>query len=826
MYRNALLLLFSLSFLLSFPSDSVGQVTRVSGRVYDPLTNEPIAFASVLFMGTSTGKNTDIDGNFSIETMESVDSIRVSFIGYLPTTLHVQKHKVQVMNIALRANKFDLPEVVIKAGENPAIILLRKVIENKPKNDRSELKAFQYESYNKLEFDINNITNKFKKKRLFRPFQFVFDNIDSSSTNKTPYLPVFLTETVSDVYFRSDPTHRKEIIKASKISGVENETVSQYLGDLYSNINIYDNYIYLFQKGFVSPIAGLSQLYYKYSLMDSAFLGDRWCYKVTFHPRRKQELTFNGEMWIADTSFAIRKINMRIASDANINFIEDLALVHDYDYVNNEHWMLTKEVLVVNLAPTETKSKQTTGFIGRKTTYYRKFLLNQPKDDSFFKGSEVDLVEGAKKQNLSFWDSTRAESLTKNERAIYSMIDTIKTIPAYKRYADMVKIFATGYKAAGLVEIGPIFTFLSTNSVEGIRLRFGGQTSNKFSEWLVLDGYGAYGTKDERFKYGGTARYFISKKPRVILGGAYKHDVEQLGKSPNAFADDNFFATIFRREQSNKLNDINQGRIYLENEWIEGFTNRLTLAHSEYIPLGNLDFTYYLNDAKTDSSNRIKNTELSFYMRFAYKERFVSGKVDRISLGTRYPVIHLQYSKGIKDVIYSSFEYDKLRLKVDDDLYLGNFGILSYSVEAAKIFQALPYPLLFIHPGNNSFVYDKAAFNLMDYYEFVSDEYISFKAEQHFGGIFLDRIPALRKLKWREVATFSAVSGRLSSKNRVLLSNPNVFYNLEKKPYAEFGVGIENIFKVLRIDNIWRLSYLDHPGISKVAILGTVSLSF
>lgn len=199
-------------------------------------------------MGTSTGKNTDIDGNFSIETMESVDSIRVSFIGYLPTTLHVQKHKVQVMNIALRANKFDLPEVVIKAGENPAIILLRKVIENKPKNDRSELKAFQYESYNKLEFDINNITNKFKKKRLFRPFQFVFDNIDSSSTNKTPYLPVFLTETVSDVYFRSDPTHRKEIIKASKISGVENETVSQYLGDLYSNINIYDNYIYLFQK--------------------------------------------------------------------------------------------------------------------------------------------------------------------------------------------------------------------------------------------------------------------------------------------------------------------------------------------------------------------------------------------------------------------------------------------------------------------------------------------------------------------------------------------------------------------------------------------------
>lgn len=549
MQRNALLFFFSFIFLCTSALHSQGQVTRVNGRVYDPLTNEPIPFASVLFIGTSVGKNTDMDGKFSLETMDVVDSIRISFIGYLSTTMHVQRHKTQEINIALRANKFDLPEVLIKAGENPALIILKKIIENKPKNDRSELQAFQYESYNKLEFDINNITDKFKRKRIFKPFQFIFDNMDSSVSNQTPYLPVFLTETVSDVYFRSDPTLRKEVIKASKIAGVENETVSQYLGDLYSNINIYDNYIYLFQKGFVSPIAGLSTLYYKYSLMDSAFIGNNWCYKITFHPRRKQELTFNGEMWVSDSSFAIRRINMRIASDANINYVEDLALVHEYEYINHEHWMLSKEVLVVNLAPTETKSKQTTGFIGRKTTYYSKFLLNQPKDAAFFKGSEVDLLESAKKQTMAYWDSTRGERLTKNERAIYAMIDTIKTIPAYKRWADLVKIFATGYKGVGLVEIGPVYTFVSSNSVEGIRLRFGGQTSNKFSEWLVLDGYGAYGTKDQRFKYGGTARYFISKKPRVILGGEFKQDVEQLGKSPNAFADDNFFATVLRREK-------------------------------------------------------------------------------------------------------------------------------------------------------------------------------------------------------------------------------------------------------------------------------------
>ena len=360
MQRNALLFFFSFIFLCTSALHSQGQVTRVNGRVYDPLTNEPIPFASVLFIGTSVGKNTDMDGKFSLETMDVVDSIRISFIGYLSTTMHVQRHKTQEINIALRANKFDLPEVLIKAGENPALIILKKIIENKPKNDRSELQAFQYESYNKLEFDINNITDKFKRKRIFKPFQFIFDNMDSSVSNQTPYLPVFLTETVSDVYFRSDPTLRKEVIKASKIAGVENETVSQYLGDLYSNINIYDNYIYLFQKGFVSPIAGLSTLYYKYSLMDSAFIGNNWCYKITFHPRRKQELTFNGEMWVSDSSFAIRRINMRIASDANINYVEDLALVHEYGCFLKKCW------LSILLPQKRNRSRQQDSLAGRR----------------------------------------------------------------------------------------------------------------------------------------------------------------------------------------------------------------------------------------------------------------------------------------------------------------------------------------------------------------------------------------------------------------------------------------------------------------------------
>lgn len=827
MIRKIHLLTFLvITLLLFFGQKANAQSTKVHGRVFDPLTNEAVSFASLIFIGTNIGVNADIDGKYSLETSRLVDSIRASFVGYLPATLHVIKGRSQEINFALRVNKFDLAEVEIKAGENPAIILLRKVIDHKPDNDREKLSAYKYESYNKLEFDINNIGDKFMKKRLFKPFTFIFDYMDTTASNKKPYLPVFITETVSDVYYQRSPKLRKEIIKGSKVSGVENATVNQYLGDLYSNINIYDNYIYLFGKGFVSPISGVSQLYYKYMLVDSTFIENKWCYKITFHPRRKQELTFNGEIWINDTTFAIRKLNMRITSDANINFIEDLAIVQEYEMVNMQEWMLNREVLVVNLAANETKSKQTTGFIGRKTTYYKNFVLNEPMGEKFFKGSEIEMKADAMNQNLSYWDSTRGESLTESERKIYAMIDTIKSIPAYKRYANAVKIMATGYTETGWFEIGPLYSFISTNSVEGLRLRFGGQTSNNFSTRLVLSGYGAYGLKDERFKYGGTARFFTSKRPRQFFGLEYKKDIEQLGKSANAFLDDNVFATLLRRSPSNKLNDVEQEKFYFEHEWVEGFSNRLTLIHSEYSPKGNLNYTYYKNDFRTDSSNILNNSELSLHIRFAYKERFVSGKVDRISLGSTYPILNLLYSRGIKDLLYSNFSYDKLLFRVEDYFYLGNFGLFSIRAEAGKIFQTLPYPLLFIHPGNNSFVYDKTSFNLMNYYEFVSDQYLSMKAEQHFGGIFLDRIPALRKLKWREVASFSAVSGRLSNKNLAILANPEAFSDLSNKPYVEAGIGIENIFKILRIDNIWRLSYLDRPDIAKVAIMGTISISF
>jgi hypothetical protein len=339
---RAKILLFISVFLFGAISIAMGQTTQMSGKVSDALTNEPIPFATVAFKGTTQAVSTDIDGNYTISSETPSDSLFVSYVGYINVALPVRKGKTQNLNFVLTVNKIELQEVVIVPGENPAHILLRKIIAHRDSNNKEILNAYQYENYNKLEFDINNISQKFKKQKIFKPFAFIFDNIDSSSNNEKPFLPVFISESLSDVYFRKDGNYKREFVKASKVSGIENQSVNQFLGDMYQSTNVYDNFINIFGKGFVSPIANIGLLYYRYYLVDSLFIGNQWCYKMTFKPRRKQDLTFVGEIWVHDTTFAVRKINMRICPDANINFVNDIAIVKDYTWVNNKHWLILR----------------------------------------------------------------------------------------------------------------------------------------------------------------------------------------------------------------------------------------------------------------------------------------------------------------------------------------------------------------------------------------------------------------------------------------------------------------------------------------------------
>jgi hypothetical protein len=807
------------------------QVTKIMGKVIDTGTQEAMPFVNVYIKGTTIGTRTDFNGEYSLEFTINVDSLIASFMGYVTVVRHIDLHKFQTIDFQMFPDKYNLNEVVIKPTTNPAEILLKKIIENKNNNNGEGVDAYQYEAYNKIEFDANNISEDLKDKRMLKPFQFIFENIDTSTVNGKSYLPMFLTESLSDVYFRKSPKSKKEIIKASKISGVDNESIAQFMGDMYQNVNIYNNYVVIFDKNFVSPIANFGLGYYRYYLTDSIYIGNKWCYKIMFKPRRKQELTFTGNFWVCDTSFAIKKIDMRIPYDANINFINDMVCIQEFDKIDGKYWMLTKDKLIADFNIIN-KTKTNLGFYGTKTTTFKKYIFDQPKDDAFYNTPiNITVQDGSTKKDEAFWKTNRHDTLSKDEKAVYKMVDTIQTIKIFKTYVDIIKTLVMGYYVWGNFELGPYFNVISFNNLEGARFRFGGRTSNKFSTKLMIDGHVAYGTKDETLKYGGGFLYMLNKNPRKSVGASYKYDIEQLGESQNSFITDNILASLLRRSPNNKLSMVKQFKSTYENEWFPGFSNTVSFTYRNIFPLDSTNFNF-LGGAQSEVKQNITTSEISLNTRFAYNEKFVFGEFERTSMGTEYPVIELKYGYGIKKIFASDYEYHRLQLGIEHWFNIGSFGWSKYIIEAGRIWGTLPYPLLKLHEGNETRVFDDYAFNLMNYYEFVSDKYLSFYYTHHFEGLFLNKIPLMRKLKWREVASIRGLIGSLDEKNKLYNQNylnefnPSEHTYEVKKPYFEAMAGVENIFRVLKVCAVWRLSYLDHkvddkkvPGFGILATL-------
>ncbi|NND76885.1 MAG: carboxypeptidase-like regulatory domain-containing protein [Flavobacteriales bacterium] len=810
---------------LCFSIGSNAQKTVISGTVVDAQTNEPIPFANIAFLGAKVGTTSNIEGYYRIETYYASDSMGVSVVGYKPEFRKVKIDREQTFHFLMEPISVGLEEVVISAKEkvyeNPAHPILRNILKNKKINDREKLEAYQYETYNKVQFDLNNITEEFTNRKIFKSFDFIFDHIDS--TDQKTALPIFMTESLSDFYYRQKPKAEKEVIKATKVSGFENESVSQFLGDMYQNVNVYDNNIQVFGKSFVSPISDAGMFFYRYYLMDSAYVGNKWCYNIMFKPKRKQELTFDGEFWVNDTTYAIKSIEAEIAKDANINFISQLRVKQQYDEVETEVWMLSKDELIIDFNVVKSQM----GIYGRKFTSYKNFVINNAKDDKFYSGVEnVVLNKDIYGKDEAFWVKARHDSLSTDQKEIYSMITKLKKVPQFRTYVDIITLLVSGYYVKGNFEYGPYSSIISSNPVEGFRLRLGGRTSNDFSKRLMLEAYGAYGFKDKEFKYRGGFQYFLTKQPRQLLTVHYSKDVEQLGQSINAFDQDNLFSSFLRTNPNNKLTMNQQLKASLEREWFYGFSNRIQFTNKRLSPLGALKYEKFSEDnGGLVEVKEINSSEVSFKTRFAYKEKYVSGEFERVSLGTKYPILTVDFSLGIKGALKSNFEYQRLILGYQHWLSFGPLGYVEYRFEGGKTWGDLPYPLLFIHQGNETYFYDDMAFNTMSFFEFISDEYVSGAASWHLEGLFFNRVPLLRKLKWREVAGVKGVIGDLGDGNRDELLIP-LNSNALKKPFAETSVGIENILKFLRVDAIWRLTYLENPSITKFGARVSMELNF
>ncbi len=785
---------------------SHAQKTKVYGVITDAATGEPLPFVNVIFQGTKSGTTSNLMGEYSIESYYAADSIIVSFVGYIKQVLPIEMDKEQEVNIQLKESTTDLPElIVLPSDENPAHPIWRKAIANKDINNREKLESYQYEVYNKIQLDLNNLTEEFKNRKVFKKFDFIFDNVDT--TEAKDFLPIFISESLSDLYFRKKPKAQKEYIKATRVSGVENESVSQFTGDMYQQVNIYDNHVHVFGKNFISPIAKFGMSYYKYYLMDSMNVDGYWCYEMKFVPKRVGELTFNGTMWIHDTTYAIRKVTGVVSEDANINFVNRLEVTQTFEQVENEVWMLVNDDLFVDFEVTENQM----GFYGRKSTSYKNFVINKPKPDEFYQGVEnIFVSDSAQEMGNKYWSVHRHDSLSNTEEGIYNMIDTLENLPIVKTYVDVLQTVFTGYKILGKVELGPYFSIYSYNEVEGHRFRAGGRTSNDFSKWIELSGYGAYGLLDKQFKYAAGTRFFITKKPRRLIRLLYKNDVEQIGLSSNAFNNSNAISSFARRNPLNKLVFNEEYRGSYTREWFPGFASTVLFRNATFTPLGITTFNRVSPDGSSTNINQLTTSEISFSTRFAYNEEFLSGEFDRISLGTKFPVISAHYTYGIPDMFNSQYEFHKVILGLKHKIPMGILGTMKYQLNVGKVWGTLPYPLLEIHPGNETWNYNENAYNMMNINEFVSDEYFSFKFQQHFDGLFLNKFPLIRKLKWREVATIQGIWGRLNPKHLEEMSLPEYTTTLQEKPYVEVAAGIENIFKFLRFDVIWRTTYLDH----------------
>ncbi len=802
------------------------EATKIMGMVRDAFTGDTMPFVSVYFKNTQIGTTTGFDGHYSLESRKATDTLVASYIGYNTMSLPVQVNRFQVIDIQMVPEKYELSGVIIHPRENPAEVILRKIIAHKPDNDPDKVESFQCQAYTKMQFDVNNITDKFQNRKVLEPFRFIFDQMDTSVVNGKVYLPVMISEAFSDLYFRKTPRDRKEIIRASQISGIENASMSQFVGNLVQDVKIYDNFISLFQKNFISPISTFGLMYYKYYLVDSSFVGNKWCYNIMFKPKRKQELAFTGNFWVHDTTYAIKKLEMRMVGDANINFINDMVISQEFELIPPGQWMLTREQTVADFNVIE-EAKVTTGFFGTRTVMYSDYDFAPVKDEKIYSmPNNVIVLDDANRKSKDFWAETRPEALTHREASVYQLNDTLKKMPLFKTYKEIIQTIVTGYYVGKNFEWGPYANTISYNTMEGARFRIGGRTSNAFSTRLMLDGYLAYGTNDGKLKYNAGFMYMLDKTPDRVLSGSYKYDLEQLGAGKNAFTSDNIMNSIFRRNPQDKLSMVSETQGTYKHEWFTGFSNSLTLSNRHIFTLQGAGIKLY-DPVSHDYvlTDQITTTEIALDIHYGYREKVLAGEFERTTVSQQYPVFNLQYAYGIKDLFNGQYKYHSLKFNATQWFSFISAGYLKYTVEAGKTWGTLPSPLLKILPGNETFYHDDYAFNLMNYHEFLCDEYLAYTAVYHMEGFFLNRIPLIRKLKWREVASIKGAVGHTSANNQFYneLSEGSYFIT---NPYMEASAGIENVFRFIRVDGVWRLFYNDHPNTQRFAVMVSMNFDF
>nr|WP_315152980.1 DUF5686 family protein [uncultured Flavobacterium sp.] len=823
--------------LIFIATNSIFAQTKVSGIVVDKL-KQPIPYANVVFKNSSIGTVTNEDGRFYMESPNSYTTLLITSIGFADKEITLAKTVNYNFTIELSEQQA-LKEVVIFAGKtskknNPALDILRKIWEKKRKNGLYQFAQYQMEKYEKVEFDINSIDSAYRKQKIFKGMEFIFDHVDTSKVTGKTYLPIFINEALVDVYGDNKIPKVKEITKASKTSGFDgNQQILSFIKDLYSDYNIYNNYIALFDKSFTSPLSRTGIDVYNYVLKDSAYIDKKWCYNIVFYPRRKNELTFKGDFWVNDTTFAIKKINMAVTKSANINWVKDIYVEQEFEVLNDSVFLLTKDYLMSDFA--FNKKEKSKGVYGKRTTYYQNHKFNIEKPEKFYK-EEVNFVDNEiYKKSDEYWEENRFEKLTKDEQGVYKMLDTLKTVNAFKQITSLVTMLASGYVNYGNYDFGPIFSTFGYNEVEGFKTRLGARTYFGPNDPWRVQAFIAYGARDNKFKYGFAGKWMIDKKNRIIISGGNRRDIEQLGSqltTTNDILARNYGSSAFFTTGSNgKLTSIGLTNAYIAIEPIKNLTFQTGLSYKTLesaSPVFSLDYYTTLPSAANPDGVVKSNTtqsEFNIQAEWTPNRRTIAYGVERSIANSPYTTFFVNYSQGYKGILNSDFNYKKVEIYYKQPITIGPLGRTNLILELGKTFGTVPLGLMSIVPGNQTFFTIENTFSNLNYYEFVTDKYATFQWNHDFNGRLFARIPFMRKLNWREIIGVKGVYGTVSDANRAINAS-GLEYTAPEDIYWEYNAGIGNIFKIFRLDFSWRGNYLDVPNTNKFAVKASVGFYF
>ena len=830
-------------------------VYTVTGLVTNARTGEPVPFASVSLVGRRVGTITDENGRYTLNAKALTDSLAVSSLGYATGQHTLDRERItQSVDVKLIPAGRALQEVTVRAGENPAWRVLRQLRKNRSLNDRSRLLAYEYDSYVKTDIALSHVTDRMRRNPLIRRVNEAMSHQDSILDDQGHrLLPLLASESVSRYYFRSSPERKREDIRKTRIRGVAVDDAglsSQLLGgtSLVSQ-NFYDNYIPILGKDFASPTGDNWKNWYEFFLADTTWVGDRVCYEIQFEPKRPEDLAFTGKAWIDTTSFALCQIEARIGSGANLNYVRRLTLEQELEPTidsatgpnESAGWLPVGLKLRADLTGV---GAQSLGLHAEVTLRNSNIVVNRLRPLNFYEQPIVqsDTVATA---NADYWNTVQhtlagPDSLNRTDHKARMLIEKLREVPAVRTAEAIGQIAVTGFLTVGKFDLGPYPYLFAINNVEGLRTRLGFRTNETFSRHLILRGYVAYGTTDQWFKYGAEADYLFSRQKWTMLGVRVANDLERLGLTPELIGGNRIFYALSRFGRYRGAYQSYQKEVFFRTEPVKGILLTATLGSRTFDPI--FPFQYRTQPEMGDLSplrSEIDDAYWSVEARLARKEKYIMEGNERITLGTkRAPVLTIRYTHGSK-ALGGDFNYDRITLRAQQSLRIGPLGRMTYLLSAGFIPSTLPALLLFPHIGNPTPLLTINTFNRMQFYEFVSDRFVAIHVQHKFEGLLFNRIPAIRKLNWRLVANVDALWGSQSQANQSLESpkllpggaRPIRFGALERsKPYLELGYGIDNIFKIIRIQAIHRLTYLDEDRngipIKSFALKASASISF